>query len=380
LTSSPNPALMQTSGGFARDMEETVPDGLEGKEFAKFRSRPHLESCSTAAPSPRGSYLHGGRLSTFSERRPHLYSDDFDDDMGLLETPVCAERDVTPPRSQRQARPTIVPRTPSPPRRLRSCSPPGAPRRAPFPPLMRALRTLAPDTVRVVLHDDPEAASLPFFDHAMETPLCCAVRFGCCAQVLRLLLEYGAGVDDADMEGRTPLAILCSAPPTPTWQEQFVHFDGELSLAGRCVQRTMEAAHVLLEAGANPLMQDGSGRCALVRACEIGNEDLLQLFCERGLAEEVNRARVATGFLTGGPRRQQPPRLRQRPGSQGGRLPRHGQLRGPTRSWRWMTRTFRGLLACHLLYPCLATRAPGSSLATSRSMPLHVPVVGRGGT
>jgi hypothetical protein len=64
--------------------------------------------------------------------------------------------------------------------------------------------------VSEALANDPDAATQPFFDHAVEPPLCYAVRSGCDKEVIGVLINHGADVNAADTCGQTPLALLCS--------------------------------------------------------------------------------------------------------------------------------------------------------------------------
>jgi hypothetical protein len=82
------------------------------------------------------------------------------------------------------------------------------------PPLMRALsqanHTTRLKEVEAVLSENPEAALFPFWEHGCEPPLCFAVRVGCDAQVVELILKHGADVKAPDLLGQTPLSILHS--------------------------------------------------------------------------------------------------------------------------------------------------------------------------
>jgi len=158
--------------------------------------------------------------------------------------------------------------------RRTSWSPPPAPRPVARPPLLKALRADSLVQVHSALRDDPDAARLPFFDHAVDTPLCCAARFGCGSPTMRLLLEHGADVNAEDVRGRTPLAILCAQRPR-----------------GALFPNNLAAAQVLLEAGADPLCVDATGRSAIDAARESGNGGLLGLLRGAGFAEEVQLAR-----------------------------------------------------------------------------------------
>jgi len=92
-----------------------------------------------------------------------------------------------------------------PPSRPQSWSPP--PVRV--SPLQRALRRSSIAQVEAVLQEDPNAAMRPFFDQYFDLPLLQAVRYGCGADVIRLLLSFGAEVNDAEASGRGSLSALC---------------------------------------------------------------------------------------------------------------------------------------------------------------------------
>lgn len=62
--------------------------------------------------------------------------------------------------------------------------------------------------VRLALENDPECAQFPFWEHALEPPLCAAVRLGCGPEIIELLLAHGAAVNAVDAKGRAPLDIL----------------------------------------------------------------------------------------------------------------------------------------------------------------------------
>lgn len=95
-----------------------------------------------------------------------------------------------------------------------SGSPPRAPRENPLPPLLGALCMNSLERVSEVLEADPEAAAVPFWEHDACPPLCSAVRHGCNASIVRLLLEKRADPDMPNSRGQTPLSILASTPST----------------------------------------------------------------------------------------------------------------------------------------------------------------------
>lgn len=160
----------------------------------------------------------------------------------------------------------------------------------PMPPLMKALHAAKGRQVVAVseaLASDPEAAQLPFFDHAVEPPLCCAVRLGCEKDVFEVLIKYGADVNAADKYGRTPLSLLCySYARLPSLAQawlQPIHQRSGPAFDTRqedCQQYTLTVATELLEAGADPLdavrMDNGKVSC-LEYTRSVNNAPLFQL-------------------------------------------------------------------------------------------------------
>jgi hypothetical protein len=102
-------------------------------------------------------------------------------------------------------------------------TPPPLLRKWNFPesPLMTALKANSVNDVQIVLKSNPGCALDLFWEHDQEPPLCFAVRTGCSSEVVRLLLEHGADVEDKDRHGRTALNILhwtSSKVATLDWQ------------------------------------------------------------------------------------------------------------------------------------------------------------------
>jgi len=156
-------------------------------------------------------------------------------------------------------------RTPTTPRcKARTSSPPLAPNgRTSSDLLLRALQQDSIEAVREMCGGDHEVARDPLMESGFEPPLCAAVRLRCGSEVLALLLEHGAEVDATDMNGRTPLAILCSLPGHEDIEED------EGSLAAAQVEARVAALRVLLSAGASVTSVDEMGRCAtdIARMC-----------------------------------------------------------------------------------------------------------------
>jgi hypothetical protein len=102
-------------------------------------------------------------------------------------------------------------------------TPPPLLRKWSFPesPLMTALKANSVNDVEIALKSNPGCARDLFWKHDHEPPLCFAVRTGCSSEVVRLLLEHGADVEDKDRHGRTALNILhrtSSKVATLDWQ------------------------------------------------------------------------------------------------------------------------------------------------------------------
>jgi len=102
--------------------------------------------------------------------------------------------------------------------RARCETPPPAPRRCKPPPLLRALERNDLVKVRSCLQADADVASLPFWDHDVEPPLCAAMRLRCDARIIKTLLDGNANPEAVDSHGRSPsqiLASLSSSTPEP---------------------------------------------------------------------------------------------------------------------------------------------------------------------
>jgi len=113
-----------------------------------------------------------------------------------------------------------------------------------MPELMYALSMDSLELVRLALAADPEAATLPFFEHECEPPLCCAVRLQCSVEIVSLLLDYGADVHDIDIKGDTPLQKLRDIEMTS--QLDFDFFGAKCQAAMTVVQRA-QTQHQIVE-------------------------------------------------------------------------------------------------------------------------------------
>jgi len=162
------------------------------------------------------------------------------------------------------------------------------PRMAAVPPLMKALLERDSEKVRVALEEDPEAAKLPFFEHHIEPPLCCAVRAGCNSKILGVLLDHEADVNMTDVHGRSPLALLCSlasrANRIATAQQwmspaaTIMSVDEILAIRKEEEEaRSLSNAIRLLDAGADMHLPDVQGMTAEKLAMTSGNARLASL-------------------------------------------------------------------------------------------------------
>jgi len=130
-----------------------------------------------------------------------------------LKAPTLVE--MTPPSTPRvAAKENMSP--PSTPRQLccRSAveTPPPKPQQMarPVPRLMLALHGNDLEEVREALRQDADAATLPFWDHALEPPMCFAVRQKCNAKIVSLLLQHGADPEMTNIHGWSAVDILTS--------------------------------------------------------------------------------------------------------------------------------------------------------------------------
>eukprot|EP00930_Biecheleria_cincta_P043216 TRINITY_DN2969_c0_g2_i1.p1 TRINITY_DN2969_c0_g2~~TRINITY_DN2969_c0_g2_i1.p1 ORF type:complete len:199 (-),score=39.40 TRINITY_DN2969_c0_g2_i1:164-760(-) len=136
------------------------------------------------------------------------------------------------------------------------------------PPLLQALISRSTDQVRLALELDPEAAQFPFWDHGLETALCCAVRNKCGSGIFELLLNSGADASVADPNGNLPLTLLnaklaqledfpvVQSEDFPVWTGDLADFDlpGLSSPPSHAAElEDMLRIRNLLEAASNPV-------------------------------------------------------------------------------------------------------------------------------
>jgi ankyrin repeat protein len=104
-----------------------------------------------------------------------------------------------------------------------------------------------------------------------STPLLRAARSGDTA-AMKLLIERGALVDLPQVAGATPLMVAVGLGASPT--DTRGKFRTELD--------AIDAAQVLLDAGADVNARDGNGRTALHAAAAQGFNDVVKLLAARG--------------------------------------------------------------------------------------------------
>jgi len=130
----------------------------------------------------------------------------------LVDAPKCDEmapRATTPMPLLPEASKAVTDPVSPDPHRISAAPPPLQQKsKTPKPPLLLALEAKEAGKVLAALRESPESAKELFWDHGVEPPLCCAVRLQCSANILKLLLAFGADPEDADVRGRMPFQIL----------------------------------------------------------------------------------------------------------------------------------------------------------------------------
>jgi len=205
------------------------------------------------------------------------------------------------------------PATPRKAQAARSDSPPGAPRENPLPPLLGALCMDSLEKVSEILQADPEAAAMPFWEHDVVPPLCSAVRHGCNASIVRLLMEKRADPDMPNSRGQTPLSILASTPSTGAGHNRELWVQGPQRLGNRPLpqlpdglgtafsfeeqaekllgwslrdrgwvhRKSLAVAEVFAAAGVDPTQPDPAGNIPLDLAVAAENDHLVRFWCRR---------------------------------------------------------------------------------------------------
>eukprot|EP00440_Ansanella_granifera_P012575 gb/GFBE01013666.1/.p1 GENE.gb/GFBE01013666.1/~~gb/GFBE01013666.1/.p1 ORF type:complete len:387 (+),score=71.87 gb/GFBE01013666.1/:1-1161(+) len=237
---------------FLRDLDATMsemPPPLFDFEMMAGMGRPLTPMVESELPGcfaspPKTPQTPGGVLEGMESPLSAMTA--FSKNLTTCDSPVLT------PRKEKETAPTPT----TPPPAARSLVPPGAPaRKRDMPPLMRALYTTGPGSITAVqaaLNDDPQAALLPFWEHDLEPPLCLAVRVGCDAEVITMLIQAGADVTAQDRKGRSPMNILGSRMQRFDFAMPDMAVFGGMDLeAEKTRDRSIEQA--LLEAGAAPL-------------------------------------------------------------------------------------------------------------------------------
>lgn len=148
---------------------------------------------------------------------------------------------------------------------------------------------------------------MPFFDHGCEPVLCAAVRLGCSAEIVRMLITAGAAINSSDSMGRSPIQILTARPCLPQaikapfpgtelWDDSFgpKMWQGvscidtpelkswrhaESLACDESKKNSATIADLLLKAGATVELNDCDGdRSPFELARVTGNEHLISLF------------------------------------------------------------------------------------------------------
>jgi len=173
-------------------------------------------------------------------------------------------------------------------------------------PLQMALLSRDPNEVRSALHEDDTAAILPLRQRrGREPPLVVATRGRCSSQIVKMLVQAGAVVDDTGFSGLTPLMTIADtklpilqqkpsgfkagrdvhAVPSMVahapWydsagQQTHVHLQPDVSKM--CVEKEhCTQALWLLNVGADPDLLDKRGRTAAQIAQDNGQLQLSYL-------------------------------------------------------------------------------------------------------
>eukprot|EP00927_Polykrikos_kofoidii_P009407 TRINITY_DN13924_c0_g1_i2.p1 TRINITY_DN13924_c0_g1~~TRINITY_DN13924_c0_g1_i2.p1 ORF type:complete len:395 (-),score=65.90 TRINITY_DN13924_c0_g1_i2:414-1598(-) len=122
--------------------------------------------------------------------------------------PTTPRTDPSQPAQPAMTTPPTTPRNTSLFSHVGCLSLPSEPRRKPAPPLLQALQVNSIEMVRDAIADNADAAALPFWDHNVEPPLCCAARLSCDAPIVSLLMDAGADVNATNADGNTALDIV----------------------------------------------------------------------------------------------------------------------------------------------------------------------------
>lgn len=150
--------------------------------------------------------------------------------------------------------------TPPPPHRQPN-SPPQIERRE---PLQMALLSRDPNEVRSALHEDDTAAILPLRQRCgREPPLVVATRGRCSSQIVKMLVQAGAVVDDTGSSGLTPLMTIADTKlptlhqkPSGVKASRDVHAGPILVPHAPWFDTSGEQTHVHLQPGVSKMSEE----------------------------------------------------------------------------------------------------------------------------
>ncbi|CAK0799586.1 unnamed protein product [Prorocentrum cordatum] len=200
--------------------------------------------------------VHFGHMSAPLQRRDYPTGQpDVPQLPGSLKSPIKAACDFDDESSDNPNTPRVRSRVPT--------TPPPLQIRERAEPLLLALERNCLKQVRLAIEADPEAAKEPFWDCRFEWPLCAAVRLGCSAEVVRLLMENGAKVDVTSVGGQSPLQLLGSGTGNHSFSARLIDLRGvpntplgtaewTAGMRQSTAQFELGVATALLNAGADP--------------------------------------------------------------------------------------------------------------------------------
>jgi len=141
--------------------------------------------------------------------------------------------------------------------------------------LLRALQARCLDMVRRALEEDPEAATTPFFDNWFDPPVCSAVRSGCSAAIIRLLVQHRSDAEAVDCRGRNPMTLLASMRftrnPVVGARKTDAHVMAPSAVEAK---EGYAVALALIDAGMSPTAPDANGQAPDKVAIQAGNRQL----------------------------------------------------------------------------------------------------------
>jgi hypothetical protein len=174
-----------------------------------------------------------------------------------------------------------------------SVSPPPAPRPSPRPALLKAIEQHSPKKVREVLEQQEDCIrTLAFLHPTVEPPLFAAIRSGYNLEIIQLLIDHGASIQETNRHGQTPLMLLCElqAPAPPFKMDLFDVFNLSQGKAPSPTVRPINwcLSHPTIEVPNNFLLD--MPELQLPDPLTMG----LQSFPATGLDEEKSKTEEAT--------------------------------------------------------------------------------------